>query len=302
MGARRGRDVRGILLLDKPAGLTSNQALQRVKRLYRAAKAGHTGSLDPLATGMLPICFGAATKLAAYLLDAGKTYAVTARLGVATDTADADGEVIARADGEPPEPERLRAALDSFVGEIEQIPPMYSALKRDGQRLYALARRGVVVEREPRRVRIHEMRLDAYSWPFARFTVRCSKGTYVRTLVTDLAERLGTVGHVSALRRLAVEPFDPARMVSIERVEQAAEDGAAALDGLLLPAASALADWPKVELAPPSTERLLHGQSVPAGDDWPVGLVCVEDRTLGFLGVGEVLPERRLAPRRMLLG
>jgi len=302
MGLRRGRNVRGILLLDKPSGLTSNQALQRVKRLYRAAKAGHTGSLDPLATGMLPICFGAATKLAAYLLDAAKTYSVTARLGIATDTADADGQVIERAEGEPPDTRNVCRVLESFVGEIEQIPPMYSALKRDGQRLYDLARRGIVVDREPRRVHIYEIALDEYAWPVLRFTVKCSKGTYVRTLVTDIAAELGTLGHVAALRRLAVEPFDGDELVAFERIEQAAAEGPAALDALLLPAESALRNWPSVRVASVHAEQLLRGQSVPAADDWPVGLVRLEERVLGFLGVGEVLPERRLAPRRMLVG
>lgn len=302
MRARKGRPVRGILLLDKPSGLTSNQALQRVKRLFRAAKAGHTGSLDPLATGMLPICFGAATKLAGYLLEAGKTYAVTAELGVATDTADADGTVIARDDRERPAADKVRGALEAFVGEIEQTPPMYSALKRDGQRLYELARRGIVVDREPRRVRIYDITLDEYAWPVIRFTVRCSKGTYVRTLVTDLAEALGTVGHVTALRRLAVEPFEGAEMVPLEQIEQTAEEGLAALDRLLLPPESALAHWPRIELAPACTVRLRHGQSIEAPTASPVGLVRLEDQSLGFFGVGEVLPEGRLEPRRMLLG
>ena len=302
MGSRRGRNVRGILLLDKPSGLTSNQALQRAKRLYQAAKAGHTGSLDPLATGMLPICFGAATKLAGYLLDAGKTYTVTAKLGIATDTGDADGDVIARSDSPPPHETDVRSAVESFVGEIDQTPPMYSALKRDGKRLYELARQGIVVEREPRRVRIDAMQLEAYAWPVLSFTVTCSKGTYVRTLVTDLAEKLGTLGHVTALRRLAVEPFDPDDMIGFEQHELDAAQGFAALDGRLVPAERALADWPRLELPPHSTERLLQGQSLPAAADWPVGFVRIVDRSLGFVGIGEVLPEGRLAPRRMLLG
>jgi len=303
MGSKRGRNVRGILLLDKPSGLTSNQALQRAKRLFKAAKAGHTGSLDPLATGMLPICFGAATKLAGYLLDARKTYFVTAKLGVATDTGDADGEVIATSDAPAPSEADVRAAVESFVGEIEQTPPMYSALKRDGKRLYELARKGIVVDREPRRVQIDAMTLEGFAWPELSFSVTCSKGTYVRTLVTDLAENLGTVGHVTALRRLAVEPFDPADMAGFEQLERdAAEGGLAALDRHLLPAERALAGWPRLELPPQTTERLLHGQSVPAAADWPVGPVRLVDRRMGFVGIGEVLPERRLAPRRMLLG
>ena len=302
MGSKRARNVRGILLLDKPSGITSNRALQQAKRLFNAAKAGHTGSLDPLATGMLPICFGAATKLAGYLLDARKTYAVTGLLGIATDTGDADGEVIARAETPPLAEADVRAAVESFVGEIEQTPPMYSALKRDGKRLYELARQGIVVEREPRRVRIDSMTLDDYAWPVFRFTVTCSKGTYVRTLVTDVAEKLGTHGHVTALRRISVEPFDPADMIGFEQLEADAAEGFAALDRRLVPAERALANWPRLELPPHSTERLLRGQSVPAAEGWPVGLVRVADRSMGFVGIGEVLPEGRLAPRRMLLG
>ena len=302
MGSKRGRNVRGILLLDKPSGVTSNRALQRAKRLFKAAKAGHTGSLDPLATGMLPICFGAATKLAGYLLDARKTYFVTAKLGVATDTGDADGEVIATSDAPAPSEADVRAAVASFVGEIEQTPPMYSALKQDGKRLYELAREGIVVEREPRRVRIDEMTLESWAWPELSFRVTCSKGTYVRTLVTDLAEKLGTLGHVTALRRLAVEPFDPADMIGFEQLERDAEEGLAALDRRLLPAERALAGWPRIELPPQLTQQLLHGQSVPAAAGWPVGPVRIADRSMGFVGIGEVLPEGRLAPRRMLLG
>ena len=299
---RRGRDVRGILLLDKPGGVTSNQALQRAKRLFQAAKAGHTGSLDPLATGMLPLCFGVATKLAGYLLDARKTYAVAAELGVATDTGDADGAVIARAEGEPPEEERLRSALESFVGEIEQTPPMYSALKRDGKRLYELARSGIVVERAPRRVRIFSVELDEYEWPRCRFEVTCSKGTYVRTLVTDLAEALGTLGHVTALRRLAVEPFTESGMVAFDTLERAAEHGEEALDRLLLPVDSALANWPRVVLDPDRAARVAHGQAVAAMPDWPLGLVRLDEESRGLIGIGEVSPDGRLAPRRLLSG
>ncbi len=300
MGGRRGRAVRGILLLDKPAGETSNRALQRAKRLFQAAKAGHTGSLDPLATGMLPICFGAATRLAEYLLDASKTYAVTATLGVATDTGDADGQVSARSDAPPPPDFDLRTALESFMGESEQTPPMYSALKRDGKRLYDLARQGIVIEREPRRVRIDAIALEHYAWPVCRFTVMCSKGTYVRSLVMDLAERLGTVGHVAALRRLAVEPFDSADMVGFEQLELDAAQGTAALDRRLIPPERALAGWPAVALEPSAAARLRHGQSLTAAVDWPTGLVRIDEHGSGFVGIGEVSADGRLAPRKML--
>ncbi|HEX7079655.1 MAG TPA: tRNA pseudouridine(55) synthase TruB [Gammaproteobacteria bacterium] len=302
MGNRRrpGRDVTGILLLDKPRGSTSNRALQQAKRLFRAAKAGHTGSLDPLATGMLPICFGAATKLAGYLLDARKTYSVTAELGVATDTGDADGAVTARSDAPAPSEARLRTALAAFVGEIEQTPPMHSALKHDGRRLYELARRGVVVERKPRRVRIFAATLDEYVWPRCRFTVTCSKGTYIRSLVADLASEAGTLGHVAALRRLAVEPFREADMVGLEALEAAAASGLSALDAFLLPLDAALPDWPSVEVDAADALRLSQGQAVPAGPAWPRGLVRIQARGAGMIGIGEVLPEGRLAPRRWL--
>ena len=296
----RGRDVRGILLLDKPRGITSNRALQRVKRLYGAAKAGHTGSLDPLATGMLPICFGAATRLGGFLLDAGKTYRVTGRFGVATDTGDADGTVTERRDGPRPSESELLAALARFRGAIDQTPPMYSALKHDGVRLYELARSGTEVPRTPRRVSIHELRLERYAWPDAELFVRCSKGTYVRTLVGDLAAALGTVGHVTALRRLAVEPFDGEPMTTLETLAALAADGdTAALDARVLPADRALPGWPSVLLTAEAAARIAHGQSVAADPAWPGGRVKVYGEPGELLAIAEVTPERRLAPQRV---
>lgn len=308
MAKKRGRDLRGILLLDKPAGPTSNRALERVKRLYGAAKAGHAGSLDPLATGMLPICFGSATKLAAFLLDSGKSYAVTAQFGAATATGDSEGEVVARSEAPAPTEEALRAALDGFVGDILQIPPMYSALKQGGVRLYELARRGIEVEREPRQVRIHAIELDEYRWPVCRFSVSCSKGTYVRSLVMDLAVAVGTLGHVTALRRTAVEPFPADGMVTLEQLEQDAERGFAALDARLLPPEDALAGWPVAVLDAAAAGRWLQGQAVAAAtvpeppsemtvSSAPETLVRV-DGPQGFIGVGEMLGDGRVAPRR----
>ena len=190
----------GLLLLDKPAGISSNRALQDAKRLFNAAKAGHTGSLDPLATGMLPIFFGAATRLASHVLEARKTYRVTATLGIATTTGDAEGAPTEDRSGEtPPDAARLAAAARDFIGELEQVPPMYSALKRGGVPLYRLARSGVEVERAARRIVIEELVIDRYDFPALDFHVTCSKGTYVRTLVEDLAKAVGTVGHVAAL-------------------------------------------------------------------------------------------------------
>jgi tRNA pseudouridine55 synthase len=296
----RGRDVRGILLLDKPRGLTSNRALQQVKRLYGAAKAGHTGSLDPLATGMLPICFGAATRLGGYLLDAEKAYRVTARFGVATDTADADGAVTERRDEPQPSAAAVEEALARFRGEIDQIPPMYSALKQGGRRLYELARSGLVVAREARRVTIFELVLERFEWPDAALYVRCSKGTYVRALVVDLAAALGTVGHVAELRRVAVEPFGGEPMVTVEQLDAVAESrGTVGLDALLLPADRALVDWPRVVVSAAAAARIQHGQEIAAEEPWPLGRVKIYKESQEFLAIGEVTAERRLAPRRV---
>ena len=290
------------MLLDKPLGLTSNQALQRTKRLFQAAKAGHTGSLDPLATGMLPICFGAATKLCGYLLDARKTYAVIAHLGTATTTGDAEGEVLGRDSGPPPREAQVIAALAAFAGELEQVPPMYSALKRDGVPLYRWARRGVEVPRAARRITIYSNKLSFYEWPELRFTVSCSKGTYVRTLVTDLATALGTLGHVSGLRRLSVEPYAEEQLRTWEQLEDCLRGGGLdALDRELLPADSALSSWPRVVLAREPADRLMHGQSVLADPAWPCGRVRVYVEPSEFLAIGEVTAARELVPRRVFL-
>lgn len=292
----------GLLLLDKPAGMSSNRALQRVKRLYGAAKAGHAGSLDPLATGMLPIFFGAATRLAGYMLDARKTYRVTARLGAATATGDAEGEIVEQRTPEPP-PDRaaLEAAAARFVGETLQVPPMYSALKRGGVPLYRLARSGVEVERAPRRVQIDVLTIERYDWPELVLEVRCSKGTYVRTLVEDIARAAGTLGHVAALRRLSVEPFAEEGMYTLERLEAAALEGPAALDRLLLPADAGLTDWPSVRVTAADAARLAHGQAVAAGAQVPAGQVRVLSEAGQLVAIGRVTPERTLAPTRVFL-
>lgn len=296
------RDVFGLLLLDKPSGLSSNRALQRVKRSFRAEKAGHAGSLDPLATGMLPIFFGAATRLAAYLLEARKSYRVGAALGVATTTGDAEGEVIEDRSGElPPDAARIAAAVRAFIGETEQVPPMYSALKRDGVPLYRLARSGVEVERAARRVIVEELIIDRYEWPNLDFTVRCSKGTYIRTLVEDIAKHAGTVGHVAALRRLAVDPFPEQGMHTLAEVEAAASSGTQALDSLLLPAETALTGWPVARLTAEQAARLAHGQALPADPALPCGDVIVYGPSGQLIGIGVVTPDRRLAPARVFI-
>lgn len=288
------------MLLDKPQGLTSNGVLQQVKRLYEASKAGHTGSLDPLATGMLPICFGSATRIGGYLLDAHKTYHVVARLGVATDTGDAEGSVVREETSPIPSLAEVTETLSRFVGEIEQVPPMYSALKRGGVPLYRLARRGIEVPRAPRPIVIDSMALVSYAWPDLTFVVRCSKGTYVRVLVTDIAGSLGTCGHVRELRRLSVEPFEQGRMYTLEELTSiAAAGGLRALDALLLPADSALPDWPEIVLDAGSAARLAQGQAVMGDPAWPRGLVRVYAPARAFLAIGEVSAEGWLAPKRV---
>ena len=293
------RAVSGIVLLDKPAALTSNQALQRVRRLYRAGKAGHTGSLDPLATGMLPVCLGAATKVCSHLLDARKSYRVTARLGQSTDTGDAQGAVV----GDSPAVEFSKAAVekvfDGFTGEYQQVPPMYSALKHKGQRLYKLARQGVEVPRKPRTIRIFELKLRRLRPAELEFGVTCSKGAYVRTLVEDIARALGTLGHVRALRRTSVGPFKEAQMVTLPALVDIAREGLEALDRCLIPVDRALVSLPRVVVPAPLRGPLVDGRTVPVETDWPRGEVRIYAPDDEFLGIGEVSAARRLAPRRV---
>lgn len=298
----RDSGIHGILLLDKPSGPTSNQVLQRVKRLFRAAKAGHTGSLDPLATGMLPICFGAATRVSSFLLGAGKSYTVSAKLGEATDSGDSHGALIAQ-EGRPNlSAATVRSMLAEFLGEIEQVPPMYSALKHRGRRLYELARQGIEVERPPRSVQIAAIELLAYDWPELQFTVSCSKGTYIRTLVEDIAKELGTIGHVAGLRRTAVEPFQETDMVSMQALEALEAEGRERLEAMLRPVDSALTQWPRLVLQDELCGRLSNGQAVPAERDWPRSWVRLYDPEQVFFGLGEVESEGRLAPRRIFPG
>ena len=295
------RRVNGILLLDKPTGLTSNAALQTVKRLYRARKAGHTGSLDPLASGLLPICLGEATKVSAFLLDADKHYRVACKFGERTTTADAEGEVIETRPLEGLTERRVRQVLEGFSGDIEQIPPMYSAVKHQGQRLYKLARQGIEVEREPRQVTIHALELRHFAPPLAEIEVRCSKGTYVRTLVEDIGEELGCGAHVANLRRLGVGPYTEAGMVALEALRELREQGGeAALDALLLPMESGLAQWPVVQLGADAAFYLRQGQPVLVPRAPTGGWVRLYEGETRFLGVGEILDDGRVAPRRLL--
>ena len=297
------RRVNGILLLNKPAGLTSNAALQAVKKLYCARKAGHTGSLDPLATGLLPICFGEATKISGFLLDADKHYIVTCRFGERTTTGDAEGELVEQRPTDGLNEKQLNKALAAFTGDIEQVPPMYSALKHKGERLYQLARKGVEVERAPRELTIHVIELLDFTAPAATIRVHCSKGTYVRTLVEDIGEMLGCGAHVTALRRTGVGPFDDAGMLGMADLEStAAKGGHYALDQLLLPIESGLAQWPGVNLSGDTAFYLRQGQPVMVPQAPTEGWVRLYEGETCFLGMGEILDDGRVAPRRLMTG
>jgi tRNA pseudouridine55 synthase len=299
-GRRRYDEVDGLLLLNKPPGMTSNRALQAVRRLLNAKKAGHTGSLDPSATGMLPLCFGEATKVCAYLLDADKTYRVTARLGTATSTGDADGgETVATADVPDLSFEQWDAVLQGFKGESMQVPPMYSALKQEGKRLYVLARKGETVEREPRPIRIDEISLLEAAGSRLVFRVSCSKGTYVRALVEDIARAAGTVGHTVRLHRESVGDFDGSDMVDLATVEALAEKDRAALIAGLLPPDKALARLPEVMVAVDDGPKFRGGQALEAPKGAAEGQVRVYAADGEFLGVGELSANGRLAPRRV---
>lgn len=281
---RKGRDVHGVLLLDKPPGMSSNQAVQRVRHLLGARKAGHTGSLDPFATGMLPLCLGEASKTAAFLLDASKTYLATARLGTATNTGDIEGEVIRTENVPNLSVLEIEEALASFSGRISQVPPMFSALKHQGQPLYKLAREGRTVERASREVTIHHIKLLDWNSPLLTFEVRCSKGTYIRTLAEDIAARLGTCGHLRSLRRLAVEPFDTGAMVGLDVLEQAVRAGGA--EAMLLPLDAGLTSWPGVQLDAESAMRFRRGNPVSGGNS--EGRVRVLGPDGRIIGLGEV--------------
>lgn len=307
MGRRRkhGRDVDGILLLDKPQQLTSNEALQRVKRLYQANKAGHTGSLDPLATGLLPVCLGGATKFSSYLLDADKHYRVRVRLGITTTTADAEGEILESRPVEGVDLARIRLVMDHFRGPIEQLPPMYSAVKHQGERLYKLARQGIEVERQPRTVIIYRSELIDLTLPELELDVHCSKGTYVRTLAEDIGAALGCGGHVIGLRRTGVGPYvEPERrFVTLEEIEDliaAHEDPLPELDSLLLPLESALEHWPAVRLTADAAFYLRQGQAVLVPQAPTEGLVRLYDPSRHFLGVGCILDDGKVQPKRLL--
>lgn len=297
---RIGRDVRGIVLLDKPIGFGSNEALQVVKRVFNARKAGHTGSLDRLACGLLPICLGEATKLSGFLLSADKRYEATLKLGARTTTGDAEGEIVESRRVGKLSRRRVEAIMARFRGQRDQIPPMHSAVKHQGQRLYKLARQGVVVERKPRPITIHELTLTSLEEDRLGFEVLCSKGTYIRTLGEDIGEALGCGAHVDYLRRTGSGPFDAEDMVDLDEIHVLAEQGTEALDGVLIPMQSALPHWPEVSLTDDVAYYLRKGQAVLVPHAPTCGWVKIFGAGGRFLGVGEVLDDGRITPRRLV--
>jgi tRNA pseudouridine55 synthase len=299
---RKGRSVDGIVLLDKPVSFGSNQVLQQVKRLFNARKAGHTGSLDKLASGLLPICLGEATKFSTFLLNADKHYQAVFKLGEVTTTGDAEGKVTETVSFKPYSRAQLEAVVERFSGEIEQVPPMHSAIKHKGQRLYKLAYQGLEVEREPRRITIHSLELCDFGDDFIAVEVLCSKGTYIRTLAEDMGKALGCGAHVKALRRIGVGPFEATQMVSLERLEQLAEQGLDALDQVLAPMEAALAGWPQVQLPENAAFYLKKGQPVLVPKSPTQGWVRLYASGDRFIGAGEVLDDGRIAPRRLVAG
>ena len=300
---RRGRDVHGVIVLDKPARLSSNDAVQRVKKLFAARKVGHTGSLDPLATGVLPLCLGEATKFSQYLLDADKKYLTNIRLGVATDSGDADGQVIATRPTVGITRHRIETALDAFRGDIEQVPSMFSAVKHQGQPLYKLARQGIEIERDARPVTIYCNRIVDFADDVLTLDIHCSKGTYVRTIAHDLGEALGCGAHVFALRRTLAGPYGEDDLVTLEEMERLREQNAS-LDTLLRPIATTVALWPQVCLAGAPAFYLKQGQPVLVPHSPTEGWVRLYENTDDdgyFLGVGEILDDGRVAPRRLIV-
>jgi tRNA pseudouridine55 synthase len=301
---RKGRNINGVLLLDKPAGITSNTALQIVKRLFDAGKAGHTGSLDPLATGVLPLCFGEATKFSQFLLDADKRYKATFKLGVTTDSGDADGKVLETRPLLEISDSKLESVLENYRGEISQIPSMFSALKVNGQPLYKLARQGIEIERKSRLVTIHELRVLERDQDMITVDVQCTKGTYVRTLAEDIGLELGCGAHVVELRRLSAGPYTIDETVSMEQLEVLAEDKAQ-LDEKLQPVSSAVQDWPQVELTEVTASYIRQGQPVQIANAPTTGWVSIfsesDDPNEEFIGVGEVIDDGRIAPRRLVV-
>jgi tRNA pseudouridine55 synthase len=290
------KNVNGVLLLDKPLGFSSNQALQKVKWLYQAAKAGHTGTLDPLATGLLPICLGEATKFAQYVTDADKTYFATIKLGATTTTGDAEGEVLTTAPVNV-SPAQFQSACTQFIGEISQMPPMYSALKHEGRALYEYAREGVDIARQPRLVTIQNIVVDNFVGDVAQITVVCSKGTYIRTLAEDIGAKLSCGAHLIGLRRTETAGYLLKQVVTIEQLEALSSDARAAL---LLPVDSAIESLPKVVLNADAVFYLMQGQPVWQAGQKPDGDLRLYDEQNNFLGLGFLQDDGKIAPKRLI--
>lgn len=296
MARRSFRKLNGILLLDKALGVSSNKALQDARFLYQAEKAGHTGSLDPLASGMLPICFGEATKVSGLLLDSSKRYQTTATLGFVSTTGDEEGEKLNARAIPALNPAFLESVLSRFRGSIQQIPPMYSALKKDGQPLYKLARQGLEVERKPRQVTIYQLQLLSFSENSLQLDVVCSKGTYIRTLVEDIGEALGCGAYVSRLHRVSVDPFADQAMYSLQSLREVASQAATDLDHLLLPIDAALPHLPRLDLSEEWVARLQQGQRIKV-DLADSELLRLYSPTQTFIGLGTIQHHLLLAKR-----
>ncbi len=295
------RKINGLLLLDKPTGMSSNKALQITKRLFNAQKAGHTGSLDPLASGLLPICLGEATKISQYLLAADKSYLVTLRLGVRTATGDMEGEVVATREVPVISMAVLENHFTPFRGEIYQTPSMYSALKHNGQPLYKLARQGITIERESRPITVHQLKILNFTADTVQFELHCSKGTYVRTLVEDFGESLGCGAHVIALHRTQVGNFNSGQMISLDALQALRENLTVEdLDKFLLPMETALSHWPQLRVAESTAFYLRQGHPVVIPHAPVAGWVVILDKNDRFLGIGEVLEDGKVAPRRVM--
>lgn len=298
---RTKRNINGVLLLDKPLGFSSNQALQKVKWLYQAAKAGHTGTLDPLATGLLPICLGEATKFAQYVTDADKTYFATIQLGATTTTGDAEGEVLSTAPVNV-SLSQFQAASQQFIGEISQIPPMYSALKHEGKALYEYAREGVDITRQPRLIRIQNIVVDKFEVDVAQITVICSKGTYIRTLAEDIGAQLGCGAHLIGLRRTETAGYLLPQAISIEQLECMS---IGARDALLLPVDSAIDSVPKTILNADAAYYMMQGQAVWMASNTRPNISLGSDLRLYdenniFLGLGFLQSDGKIAPKRLI--
>jgi len=293
---RTKRNINGVLLLDKPLGFSSNQALQKVKWLFQAAKAGHTGTLDPLATGLLPICLGEATKFSQYLTDADKTYIATIKLGMTTTTGDAEGETVSTADVDV-SAEQFASACQQFLGEIQQLPPMYSALKHEGKALYEYARAGIEVERKVRTVTIRKIVVDRFDQDEALVTVTCTKGTYIRTLAEDISAALGCGAHLTGLRRTETAAYTLTESMTVEALEAMTLEER---DALLLPVDSAIASLPKVTLGKDASFYLMQGQPVWMAGEIPDSELRLYDEAGRFLGLGFLQDDGKVAPKRLI--